>query len=208
MNIYGYRLTEKQLNTAINFMKAATKFWASDVKQILIDNGVPKITTICRTFRYPASIATNRLIQELRKQGKIKLKPHSEWEWIDAGKKDEKKVYCSDADCEGIEGCTCGQFSNPVLNKKPHLACDCLKMAGINPDNWGEHHHKNCPKYKTEKFVHLSYYEDAVNAWVPAPDKIEEIISAGDQLEDGDTIEIQFKRCDMTDEEIDSLPVE
>ena len=22
-----------------------------------------------------------------------------------------KKEYCNDADCEGIEGCTCGQFS-------------------------------------------------------------------------------------------------
>ena len=23
----------------------------------------------------------------------------------------DKKEYCNDADCEGIEGCTCGQFS-------------------------------------------------------------------------------------------------
>ena len=89
------------------------------------------------------------------------------------------------------------------------VMCDCLKtMAGYYPESFGEHHHKECPKYKTEKFTHLFYYEDSINAWAPAPDKIEHIISASDQLEEGDTIEIQFKRVDMTDEEIDSLPVE
>lgn len=85
---------------------------------------------------------------------------------------------------------------------------DCKGMVITTLTDLGEHHHRMCPKYRTEKFTHLFYYEDAVNAWVPAPDKIEEIISATDQLEEGDTIEIQFKRVDMTDEEIDSLPVE
>ena len=119
-----------------------------------------------------------------------------------------EKKYCHEADCEGIEGCTCGQFSNPILNKNPQLrgSCDCLNMAGISPDNWGEHHNKNCPKYKTEKFAQLFYYEDAVNAWVIAPDKIEDIISVGDQMEEVEITEIQFKRCDMTDEAVDSLP--
>ena len=94
----------------------------------------------------------------------------------------------------------------PVQNR---VRCDdCMDMTIATLDDIGEHHHRMCPKYRTEKFPHLFYYEDAVNAWVPAPNKIEEIISASDQLENGEIIEIQFKRCDMTDEEIDSLPIE
>lgn len=96
-----------------------------------------------------------------------------------------------------------------IKHQMPTRFCDdCINMAIVTLADISEHHHRMCPKYKTEKFVHLFYYEDAVNAWVPAPDKIEEIISVSDQLENGEIIEIQFKRCDMTDEEIDSLPVE
>ena len=69
-----------------------------------------------------------------------------------------------------------------------------------------QNHHPQCEKYHTEKFPYLFYYEEAENAWVPAPDSIEGIISVEDQLEMGEDMEIQFKRVDLTDEEFDKLP--
>ena len=83
--------------------------------------------------------------------------------------------------------------------------CVCMTWAGYYPESWGVHHHKNCDNFKTEKFPYLFYYEEAINAWVPVPDKMENLMSAEDQPEI-EEIEIRFKRIDMTDEEIDSLP--
>ena len=91
---------------------------------------------------------------------------------------------------------------------KKRITCDCINMAIVTLSDVGEHHHRNCPKYKTEKFACLFYYEDAVNSWIPAPDKIEEIVVVNDQLEKDEIVEIQFKRFDMTDEEMNALPVE
>jgi len=56
------------------------------------------------------------------------------------------------------------------------------------------------------KKVRLFYYEDAFEAFIPIPDKIELII-AEDQIEDGEVLTIQFKRVDMTDEEFKNLKV-
>ena len=87
------------------------------------------------------------------------------------------------------------------------VMCDCLaRMAGYYPESFGEHHHKECPKYKTEKFPQLFYEEDGLNAWVPAPDRIDNILVVADQFDEGEVIKIAFKRFDMTDEEMDSLP--
>ncbi len=60
----------------------------------------------------------------------------------------------------------------------------------------------------TGKKPRLFYREEALNGspWVPAPDEIEHILSVEDQLDDGDEISIEFKRVDMTDEEMDNLP--
>jgi hypothetical protein len=86
------------------------------------------------------------------------------------------------------------------------VMCDCLaRMAGYYPDSFGNHHHKNCDRYKTEKFPYLFYYEDAVDSWVPMPDKLENFMLAEDQP-DIEEIEVRFKRVDMTDEEFDALP--
>lgn len=52
----------------------------------------------------------------------------------------------------------------------------------------------------------LFYYEDAIDAWTLAPDMVENIIDLDSFLEDGEIIEIQFKRQDMTDDEINALP--
>ena len=88
-------------------------------------------------------------------------------------------------------------------------SCECLtNMAGYGPHSYGDHHHKECPKYRTELFPYLFYYEDAINSLIPAPDRIENIISVNDQLDKDEHLEIIFQRIDMTDKEFDSLSVE
>ncbi len=66
-------------------------------------------------------------------------------------------------------------------------------------------HHHDCPKYKTEKIGRLFYWEEAVSSYCPVPDKVENIISE-DNLSDGETNEIKFKRIDMTQHDFDNLP--
>lgn len=85
--------------------------------------------------------------------------------------------------------------------------CECLvEMARVSQEDIGEHHHRMCLKYKTEKFPQLFYEEDGLNAWVPVPDNIDNIIVVEDQMEESEIVEIRFKRFDMTDEEMDALP--
>lgn len=87
--------------------------------------------------------------------------------------------------------------------------CECLKtMAGYYPDSFGNHHHKECPRYKKDKYPYLFYYEDGVNAFIPVPDKVQEIIDIEHSIDKDEELEVRFKRFDMTDEEIDLLPVE
>lgn len=76
--------------------------------------------------------------------------------------------------------------------------CDCLAESG-------KHHHEDCPKYATEKFPYLLYYEDTVDGWVITPEYLENIVVT-DQLDVGEEQEIRFKRVDMTDKEHDELP--
>ena len=86
------------------------------------------------------------------------------------------------------------------------VMCDCLKtMAGYYPESFGEHHHKECPKYKTEKIPYLFYFEDAINKWIPAPDRVEDFIDVTDILE-ADVVSIDFKCLKLTDKEFDALP--
>lgn len=70
----------------------------------------------------------------------------------------------------------------------------------------GRHHHC-CPLYKTEMHPRLFYYEEACESWIPVPEKVEgELICTGDQLDDGEVMELRFKRIDMTDEQFYNLP--
>jgi len=85
------------------------------------------------------------------------------------------------------------------------MACKCINMCGYGDDSWGKHHHVKCEKYETEKHSYLFYYEDALSAWIPAPDKIENICSAVDNLEPDEEIEIKFRRVDMTDKQLNDL---
>ncbi len=51
----------------------------------------------------------------------------------------------------------------------------------------------------------LFYFEEAEDCWCPAPDDIASILDLESFSGDGDVIEIQFKRVDMSDAEIDNL---
>ena len=85
--------------------------------------------------------------------------------------------------------------------------CKCRLMAGYGPDSFGKHHHVNCPNYESEKYPYLFYYEEAVDAWVPVPEKVDgELIVTVDQLDIGEEMEIRFKCVEYTDKEISELP--
>ncbi len=67
------------------------------------------------------------------------------------------------------------------------------------------------PQVNEEKKPHLFYFEDAVNAWVPVPVETEKAILAefwDGCLDEGDEIELQIRRHDMTDAEFDAIPEE
>ena len=62
------------------------------------------------------------------------------------------------------------------------------------------------PEHKDKGITpRLFYYEEACDAWIPAPDKIENLLSL-DCLENGEMVAIRFQRVDMTDEEYNNLP--
>ena len=53
----------------------------------------------------------------------------------------------------------------------------------------------------------MFYWEEVCDAWCPVPAIVDgELIVSEDQLEDGDELNVRFKRVDMTDEEFNALP--
>jgi len=57
-----------------------------------------------------------------------------------------------------------------------------------------------------KKIPRLFYYEETVNAWCPAPEKIENIVDLS-MLADGEECDsVRFMRQDMTDEEFENMP--
>lgn len=77
-------------------------------------------------------------------------------------------------------------------------------MAGYGPDSFGKHHHVNCESYGTDKNGYLMYYEEAIDAWTFAPEKVENLLD----LDIGDSAEIQFKMAEFTDKEIAEMPAD
>lgn len=57
------------------------------------------------------------------------------------------------------------------------------------------------------KMPRLFYYEEGVGGYIPAPDRLENIIDV-DCLEHGEVVDITFKCLVMTDEEYEDLPDE
>ena len=83
--------------------------------------------------------------------------------------------------------------------------CNCVNERIIPNENTpvGSKHLIGCPKLKS----YLFYWEEAVSAWVPAPTDLDAIIST-DNLEQGEELEIKFKRFDMTEEEYKNIPID
>lgn len=83
------------------------------------------------------------------------------------------------------------------------MKCNCANKRLVPNVNTlkGSKHLKDCPLVKP----YLFYYEDAVNAWVPVPDKVENIIST-DNLSESEDLEIKFKRFDMSEDEFKAIP--
>ena len=88
-----------------------------------------------------------------------------------------------------------------ICLKEEKLECKCVISKGIDT----EHHSADCPKYHTEKFPYLLYYEDAIDAWTFAPDETENLLDV-DSLIEGEEVSIRFVRKDMTDAEVAALP--
>ena len=87
--------------------------------------------------------------------------------------------------------------------------CECTGWAGYGEQSFGQYHHINCPKYKTEKYPRLFYYEEGEGFWAPVPNKVDgNLIDTSCQLEDGEEMEVMFRRKDMTDYEFANLPEE
>lgn len=66
------------------------------------------------------------------------------------------------------------------------------------------HHHENCPKYKTDEFPRLMYYEDAEDCWAPFDNELPEIWA--DSYPSDEQFDIQFKVVPMTDEQFWNMP--
>ena len=68
-------------------------------------------------------------------------------------------------------------------------------------------------KTVSKKKPYLFYYEEAENAWCPAPDITEAMISTDNfdigkgEYDTEDIIEIQFRVAMLTEEEFNNLPV-
>ena len=56
-----------------------------------------------------------------------------------------------------------------------------------------------------EKIPRLFYWEEALDAWVPAPDNVNHIVDVSFLDLEEDWL-VRFKRFDMTDDEFNSLP--
>jgi len=89
------------------------------------------------------------------------------------------------------------------------VRCFCSSLTFVNEIDLAAandgRHHSDCPLFKTEVYPRLFYYEEAESGWVGAPHIVEYIISA-DNLDNGESNEVRFKRIDMTDERFYSLP--
>ncbi len=59
----------------------------------------------------------------------------------------------------------------------------------------------------SEKKKRLFYYEEAVGAWVPAPEKLDGIVSIDNFMDEEEETEIKFRIFIMTDKEMEDLPV-
>ena len=79
MKVHGFEPTEAQLNKAIEYMKSSSSFGVKNVENLLIAEGVPKY----EKYNFIAMRVADRLIQKLRKQGKIETRYRALWNWVE-----------------------------------------------------------------------------------------------------------------------------
>ena len=84
------------------------------------------------------------------------------------------------------------------------MSCECVNMAGYGSESFGAHHHKNCENYATEKYNYLYYYDGGSEAWLPVDSYLETYVFEDCEL--GEVVEVQIKKIELTDKEVDELP--
>lgn len=89
MKVYGYEPTEKQINEAIKYMQSSLAFRSRNIEKILISEGVPEKQSRLYSYVFVAHRVADRLLQKLRKEGKIKLVARATWQWVDENEKEE-----------------------------------------------------------------------------------------------------------------------
>lgn len=78
--------------------------------------------------------------------------------------------------------------------------CNCMTKT---PDP--SYHKFGCPVRRGIKFPTLFYYEEGVNAFIPIHDNLENLVDIN-CMGVGEVEQLQIKRLDLTDEELDALP--
>ena len=93
------------------------------------------------------------------------------------------------------------------------MNCECNNWERCEPVDLSylhdDLHHSRCPKFATEKRPRLFYFEEAEDCWAPWPTSADNYaMTYLDCLDDGDDMEISFRRKDMTDKEFTEIPDE
>lgn len=90
--------------------------------------------------------------------------------------------------------------------KKDKLDTQIVRCSCMTKTPEPKYHTHGCPVRDGIKFPVLFYLSEGFNVYIPVPDKLQQIISVYDELDENETITIKFKRFDATDKEIDDLP--
>lgn len=82
--------------------------------------------------------------------------------------------------------------------------CECVKDKEVPAVERGDYHHKECPKYSTQKIPRLFYWEEGVDAWCPWVEDYD-FSAILDLIDEDEIYEMRFKRLMLTDAEMDEL---
>jgi hypothetical protein len=92
-----------------------------------------------------------------------------------------------------------------TIDPPEYAPCDCPKGQKLI-NEFLSNANENIEEGEGMKKPVIFYWEEAVDAWIPVPEKVEHIINL-DNMEPGETFDITFKCVLMSDEEMANLPV-
>lgn len=93
-----------------------------------------------------------------------------------------------------------------MFNQKKKVQSMINSLCNCTAKNLSPSYHKlGCPVRKGIKFPRLFYCEEGYDCLTPVPRDIENIVDV-QSLDVGETVCIEFKRLDLTDQEIKNLP--